>query len=51
MPLLNSPLFLLALGTTGFVCTGILLVDILKIRKQLHTESGFRKSNKQKKIV
>ncbi|WP_158267604.1 hypothetical protein [Adhaeribacter arboris] len=48
MPFIFNPLFHLALGITGIVSTGVLVKDILSIRKQLLIETGKIKMNKSK---
>ncbi|WP_158267591.1 hypothetical protein [Adhaeribacter arboris] len=40
MQVLLNPLFHLALGATGLVSTGILLKDVLAIRKQFRQDTG-----------
>jgi len=47
MQIVYHPLFLLALGTLGVVCSGLLLKEMFKIRKQLHAEMGRAKSLKR----
>jgi len=49
MQIVYHPLFLLALGTLGLVCSGLLLKEMFKIRKQLLTEMGHVKSTKRPK--
>ncbi|QMU30449.1 hypothetical protein [Adhaeribacter radiodurans] len=46
MQVLFNPLFHLALGATGLESTGILLKDVLAIRKQFRIDTG--KSNPKK---
>ncbi len=48
MQFIFNPLFHIALGITGIVSTGVLLKDILAIRKQLLIETGKIKVNKRK---
>jgi len=49
MQFVYHPLFLLALGILGIVCSGLLLKEMFRIRKQLHMEMGHVKSNKRLK--
>jgi len=49
MQIIYHPLFLLALGTLGIICSGLLLKEMFKIRKQLHHEMGRVKSLKRPK--
>jgi len=46
MQIVYHPLFLLALGSLGIICSGLLLKEMFKIRKQLQKEMGHAKSVK-----
>ena len=49
MQIVYHPLFLLTLGSLGVICSGLLLKETFKIRKQLHIEMGHVKSVKRPK--
>ena len=49
MQIIYHPMFLLALGILGIICSGLLLKELLKIRKQLYMEMGHAKSTKRAK--
>lgn len=50
MQFIFNPLFHVALGASGVFCTGLLLKEILEIRKQYYIESGRWSARKHKKL-
>lgn len=48
MQIIYNPLFHLVLGTTGIISMGVLVKDILAMRKQVLIETGKIKAGKLK---